>query len=132
MKLEKACYCINCDSKVERKENFSNHMYEAHVSPTTTCGNCHTTFKDVLYLESHKKGCNDYVLRCGIIVSYEVEGSEPKEHLEEKHEGLYPEESAEENINKHAEKHDKESAGPKKAEAKGFNPDRKMCKYEIV
>ena len=59
MKLGKACYCINCDSEVESKENFSNHMYEAHVSPTTTCGNCHTTFKDILYLESHKKGCND-------------------------------------------------------------------------
>ena len=59
IKHGKACYCTKCDSEIESKENFDNHMYEAHVSPTTTCGNCHTTFKDILYLESHKKGCND-------------------------------------------------------------------------
>ena len=93
MKPGKACYCINCDSEVESKENFSNHMYEAHVSPTTTCGNCHTTFKDILYLESHKKGCNGCVLRCEMSTSYEVKEKDPKEHLKEKHEELYPKES---------------------------------------
>ena len=64
-------------------------MYKAHISPTATYGNCYSTFKNVPYLESHKKGCNDYVLRCGMSASYEVEGREPKEHLEEKHEGLH-------------------------------------------
>ena len=93
MKLGKACYCINCDSGVESKGDVSNHMYETHVAPTTACGNCHTTFKDVLYLESHKEGYNDYVLKCEMSSSYEVGGKEPKEHLKEEHE---------------------ESAGPKK------------------
>ena len=52
------------------------------------------------------------VPRCGMSAFYESEESRLKEHLEDKHEGLYLEESAEENINKHAKKHDIESAGP--------------------
>ena len=74
MKLGKACYCINCDSGVESKGDVSNHVYETHAAPTIACGNCHTTFKDVLYLESHKEGYNDYVLKCEMSSSYEVEG----------------------------------------------------------
>ena len=42
----KACYFINCDSEVESKENISNHMYEAHVSPTNTCGNMPARISD--------------------------------------------------------------------------------------
>ena len=94
MKLGKECYCIDCDSEFESKENFSDHMYKAHVSPTATCENCYTIFKDVLYLESHKKECNDHVLRCGMSVFYESEESRLKKHLEDKHEELYLEESA--------------------------------------
>ena len=83
MKTGKACYCINCNSEAESKENISNHVYKAHVPHTTTCGNRHTTFKDILYSESHKKGCNDYVLKCEMRTSHEVEEKDPKEQLKE-------------------------------------------------
>ena len=53
-----------------------------------------TSFKDVLYLESHKKGCSDYLLKCEMSTSDEGEEKEPKEQLEEEHEELYPEVSA--------------------------------------
>ena len=50
---------------------------------------------------------------------YEFEESGLKEHIEEKHHGLYLEASAEENNNKHEEKLDKESVEPKKQKQSG-------------
>ena len=46
IKHGKACYCTKCDSEIKSKENFDNHMYEAHVSPTNTCGNMPAKISD--------------------------------------------------------------------------------------
>ena len=76
--------------------------------------------------------------RCGV---YEFKESELKDHIEEKHHGLYLEPTAEENNNKHEEEVDKESVEPKKqkqrdsiwsekcANAKMFKCDR--CDFTL-
>ena len=56
------------------------------------------------------------MFRCGLCVFYEFEESELKEHIEEKHHGLYLEAPAEENNNKHEEEVDKESVKVRKQE----------------
>ena len=53
----------------------------------------YATLKNVHHLEPHKKGCSSWVLKCEISSSYDVKEKDPKEHLKEKHEELYPKES---------------------------------------
>ena len=85
IKAGDAWYCTKCNSEGGSKENFINHMYNSHISPTNTCKNCHATLKNMHNLEPHKKGYSSGTLKCKISYSYEVKEKDLKEQLKEKH-----------------------------------------------